>query len=50
MHGYHAAQIFVEAMKHSQGTPNQRAGNLAAAFMRAKGDNWVIDTPWMETT
>ena len=29
-------------------TPNQRAGSLAAAFMRAKGGKWVIDTPWME--
>lgn len=75
MHGYNAAQIFVEAMKRIQGTPtsekivaelekinglntglmapvtftpNQRAGSLAAAFMRAKGGKWVIDTPWME--
>ncbi len=48
MHGYHVAHIFVEVIKQSQGTPNQRAGGLAAAFMRADGSNWVIDTLWME--
>ena len=48
MHGYRSAQIFVEAMKHSQGTPNQRADSLAAAFIRTKGGNWVIDAPWIE--
>jgi branched-chain amino acid transport system substrate-binding protein len=29
-------------------TPDQHAGSLAAAFMRAKGGKWLIDTPWME--
>lgn len=75
MHGYNAAQIFIEAIKRIQGTPtsekivaelekvngfntglmapvtftpDQRAGSLAVAFMRAKGGKWVIDTPWME--
>ena len=47
MHGYHAAQNFVEAMKHSEDTPNPRAGSLAAAFMQADGGNWVIDAPWL---
>lgn len=75
MHGYNAAQIFVDAIRRIEGTPtsekivaelekvkgmntglmapvtftpDQHAGSLAAAFMRAKAGKWVIDTPWME--